>query len=93
MSKSDVCRLKRAWRTDADAFGIVGPLREEAEGWLVHPALADSMLHLTVCALAQLLCTFSPCLGILLFAQTVAPPPPEGGWPWDKNEDTQIEAK
>lgn len=59
--------LKRAWRTDAEAFGIVGPLKEEAEGWLVHPALADSMLHLT----------------------TVAPDPPEGGWPFLKDEEAK----
>ncbi|KAJ8613355.1 hypothetical protein CTAYLR_002257 [Chrysophaeum taylorii] len=42
--------LKRAWRTDVDAVGIVGPLKEESEGWLVHPALSDSMLHLTTVA-------------------------------------------
>ena len=30
--------------------GVVGPLPGEAVGWLVHPALADSMLHLTAVA-------------------------------------------
>ena len=37
-------------RTDTDAIGMVGPLPGEAVGWLVHPALADSMLHLTAVA-------------------------------------------
>ena len=41
---------KKAFRTDTDAIGMVGPLPGEAVGWLVHPALADSMLHLTAVA-------------------------------------------
>ena len=41
---------KKAYRTDTDAVGVVGPLPGEAVGWLVHPALADSMLHLTAVA-------------------------------------------
>lgn len=41
---------KKAHRTDTDAVGVVGPLPGEAVGWLVHPALADSMLHLTAVA-------------------------------------------
>ena len=41
---------KKAFRTDTDAIGVVGPLPGEAVGWLVHPALADSMLHLTAVA-------------------------------------------
>ena len=41
---------KKAFRTDTDAIGMVGPLPGEAVGWLVHPALVDSMLHLTAVA-------------------------------------------
>ena len=41
---------KRAWCTDTEAIGQCGPVRGETDGWLIHPALADSMLHL--CAVA-----------------------------------------
>ncbi|KAJ1457734.1 hypothetical protein M885DRAFT_586619 [Pelagophyceae sp. CCMP2097] len=43
-----LCR--KAWRTDHDAVGMLGPVPGETTGWLVHPALADSMLHLTAIA-------------------------------------------
>jgi hypothetical protein len=43
-----LCR--KAWRTDHDAVGMLGPVPGETSGWLVHPALADSMLHLTAIA-------------------------------------------
>jgi len=42
--------VRRAWRTDSEAWGLIGPYGGNLDGWLIHPALADSLLHVSCIA-------------------------------------------
>jgi len=41
---------RRAWRTDTESWGLIGPYNGDVDGYLIHPALADSLLHVSCIA-------------------------------------------